>query len=158
MANKLHIALFLIAGLVLTASLAYAQQITAQDFFREGEKLQMDYQFERAKEAYTRAISLSGDSAFIARAEHRRVLCENGLILSNYVVSPHILGRAVIPYREFFLYYDLSPSGAWALPPFELLRHLNDNGADRLPLFYRATLDRIVFTAKDSPSGSGSDL
>lgn len=158
MANKLHIALFLIAGLVLTASLAYAQQITAQDFFREGEKLQMDYQFERAKEAYTRAISLSGDSAFIARAEQRRVLCENGLILSNYVVSPHILGRAVIPYREFFLYYDLSPSGAWALPPFELLRHLNDNGADRLPLFYRATLDRIVFTAKDSTSGSGYDL
>ncbi|MDD4919499.1 MAG: hypothetical protein PHX94_02155 [Bacteroidales bacterium] len=158
MANKLLIKAYLIAGLFLPASLICAQQVSAPALFLEGEQLRKAYEFERAKEAYTRAISLSGDSAFIARAQQRRVLCENGLILSNYVVRPHVLGRAFIPYREFFLYYDLSPSGSWALPPFELLRHVNDNGASRLPLFYRATLDRIVFTAQDSTSGSGWDL
>mgnify|MGYP002681703553 CR=1 FL=1 len=158
MANKLLIKAYLIAGLFLPASFTYAQQASASSLFLEGEQLRMAYEFERAKEAYTRAISLSYDSAFIARAEQCRVLCENGLILSNYVVRPHVLGRAVIPYRDFFLYYDLSPSGSWALPPFELLNHVNDSGVARLPLFYRATLDRIVFTAQDSTSGSGYDL
>ncbi|HOG24608.1 MAG TPA: hypothetical protein PLM86_00260 [Bacteroidales bacterium] len=158
MAIKLLIKISLIAGLFFPATLTYAQQASASSLFLEGEQLRVAYEFERAKEAYTRAISLSGDSAFIARAQQRRVLCENGLILSNYVVRPHVLGRTVIPYREFFLFYDLSPSGSWALPPFELLSHVNDKGDTRLPFFYRATQDRIVFSAKDSASGSGWDL
>ncbi|MDD4436068.1 MAG: hypothetical protein PHT09_07770, partial [Bacteroidales bacterium] len=86
MANKLLIKISFIAGLFFPATLTYAQQASASSLFLEGEQLRVAYEFERAKEAYTRAISLSGDSAFIARAQQRRVLCENGLILSNYVV------------------------------------------------------------------------
>ncbi|MDD5315218.1 MAG: hypothetical protein PHI46_08370, partial [Bacteroidales bacterium] len=97
MVNKLLIKTYLAAGLLIPSTYLYAQSSRADTLFREGERLRTEYEFARAREAYIRAQSMTSDSVFSARAEQRRVLCDNGLILSNYVVTPHVLGRKVVP-------------------------------------------------------------
>jgi len=158
MPDKLFIKIFLFVGLVFPTTFIYAQLSPADTLFREGERLRMAYEFESAREAYTRAMSLSGDSLFIARARQRRVLCDNGLILSNYVVRPSVLGRAVVFAFDLPLYYDLAPSGSWALTPDSLLALVNDTGSDPQPLFYRPKLERIVFAARDTTLDSAFDI
>lgn len=145
-------------GFLFPASIIYAQLSPVDTLFREGERLRKAYEFERARESFTRAIGLSIDSLFIARAGQLRVLCENGLILSNYVVKPHILGRTVIPLCDFILYYDLAPSGSWVFPPLQLLAHVNDDGRERQPMLYRPSVDRLVFAARDTTLGTGWDI
>lgn len=153
---------YIIAGLTVAlctaASVLYAQTQSAEDLLKEGERLHLQYEFERAIEAFSRVIGASDDSLLISRAEQHKVYCENGLIMSNYVVRPHVLGQAVVPARDFPLYYDLAPSGCWVYPPDELLKHVNDNGEKKFPLFYRDNLHRMVFTARDTLSGTGWDI
>ncbi|HPV88366.1 MAG TPA: hypothetical protein PKU85_04050 [Bacteroidales bacterium] len=158
MVNKLLIKACLIAGLLFPASVLYAQLSPADALFREGERLRKAYEFERAKEAFIRATSLSNDSLLIAQAEQRRVLCENGMILSNYIVRPLVLGRTVIPLHDFVLHYDLAPSGSWVFPPLQLLAFVNDDGQKRQPMLYRQSLDRLVFAARDTTLGTGWDI
>ncbi len=158
MPDKLLIKIYLFVGLMFPTSFIYAQLSLADTLFREGERLRIDYEFERALEAYIRAISLSDDSLFTARAEERRVFCENGLILSNYVVKPRVLGRTAVPIVDFPLYYDLATSGSWALTPDSILALVNDRGSDPQPLFYRPRLERMVFSARDTTKDSAFDI
>lgn len=145
-------------GLLFPTTFTYAQWSPADTLFQEGERLRMAYEFERAREAYTRAMGFSGDSLFIARARQRRVLCDNGLILSNYVVKPRVLGRIAVRSADLPLYYDLAPSGFWALTPDTLLALVKDRGSDPQPLFYRPRLERMVFTARDTTKDSAFDI
>jgi len=158
MPDKLLIKIYLFVGLLFPTTFVFAQWSPADTLFREGERLRKNYEFERAREAYTRAMGFSGDSLFLARARQRRVLCDNGLILSNYVVKPRVLGRIIVPSRDLPLYYDLAPSGSWALTPDSLLALVHDSVSDPQPLFYRPTLERMVFAARDTTTDSAFDL
>jgi len=158
MPDKLLIKIYLFVGLLFPTTFIFAQWSPADTLFREGERLRMAYEFERAREAYTRAMGLSGDSLFIARARQRRVLCDNGLILSNYVVKPAVLGSTAVPAADLPLYYDLAPSGSWALTPDSLLALVNDHGSNPQPLFYRPRLKRMVFAARDTTLNSALDI
>jgi len=158
MPDKLLIKIYLFVGLLFPTTFVFAQWSPADTLFREGERLRKNYEFERAREAYTRAMGLSGDSLFLARVRQRRVLCDNGLILSNYVVKPHVLGRMVVPHADLPLYYDLAPSGSWAFTPVSLLALVNDDGSNPQPLFYRPTLKRLVFAARDTTLDSALDI
>lgn len=158
MVNKLLIKTYLAAGLLIPSTYLYAQSSRADTLFREGERLRTEYEFARAREAYIRAQSMTSDSVFSARAEQRRVLCDNGLILSNYVVTPHVLGRKVVPSRDFALFYDLTPSGSWAHTPDTLLSLVNHDGPVSQPLFFRPSQERLVFAARDSHSDTGWDI
>ncbi len=158
MPDKLLIKIYLFVGLLFPTTFIYAQLSPADTLFREGERLRIAYEFERAREAYTRAMGFSNDSLFIARARQKRVLCDNGLILGKYVVIPHVLGRTVVPAADLPLYYDLAPSGFWALTPESLLALVNDNGSHPHPLFYRPTLERMVFAAGDTTLNSALDI
>ncbi|NLA16056.1 MAG: hypothetical protein GX877_05925 [Bacteroidales bacterium] len=158
MCKKHFITAGLAAALCIAGPSLYAQVTQARDLLKEGERLHLNYQFEHAIEAFSRAMGASDDSLVISKAEHARVHSENGLILSNYVVRPYVLASVVVPQRDFPLYYNLSPSGCWAYPPDLLLQYVNHKGDEKLPLFYRPALDRLVFAACDSLSDTGWDI
>lgn len=158
MKHKVPFILPLCTGLLLLTNALFAQHEAASSYFREGEQLRQSYDFASAKEAYTRARDTAQDSTLITLAHQRIILCENGLSLSQYITKPTVTGRFTAPLETFYLYYDLCPSGQWALPPQSLLSLLNDKGDTPRPLFYRPDWPVLVFSACDSLRQSGWDL
>ena len=153
-----HIKTLFYLGLILTSQSLKSQNINAESCFEEGEKLRKSYEFSLAKEAYARTISASDDSVLTTTAKQQSILCDNGLTLSKYIARPNVIASLTVPEKDFFLYYDLCPSGSWIYPPRKLLKHVNDSGNERYPAFYRSDANMLVFSAKDSLSGTGSDL
>lgn len=148
----------LAAVLCTAASVPFARAQTASALLKEGERLHKQYEFERAIEAFSRAAAASYDSLLTQRAEQWKLYSENGLIMSRYVIRPHILAYAIVPAKDFPLYYDLAPSGQWICPPDDLLKHVHDSGEKILPVLYRPLLNRIVFAARDKTQKTGWDL
>lgn len=158
MFKRYLIATGLAAALSAVTSLLYAQPQTAEQLLKEGKRLHLAYEFERAVEAFSRAAAASDDSLFTQQAEQWKWAAENGQIMSRYVIRPHILAYAVIPKHQFPLYYDLAPSGQWRFPPKELLEHVHDDGQNPMPILYRPSIDKIVFAARDTSQNTGWDL
>lgn len=158
MFKRYLIATGLAAALSAVTSLLYAQPQTAEQLLKEGKRLHLAYEFERAVEAFSRAAAASDDSLFTQQAEQWKWAAENGQIMSRYVIRPHILAYAVIPKHQFPLYYDLAPSGQWRFPPKELLEHVHDDGQNPIPILYRPFVDKIVFAARDTSQNTGWDL
>lgn len=158
MFKRYLIATVLATTLSVVVSMLHAQPQTAVQLLKEGERLHMAYEFERAIEAFSRAAAASEDSLLTQRAEQWKWASENGQIMSRYVIRPTLLAYAVIPGKEFPLYYDLAPSGQWRYPPKELLEHVHDDGKNPLPILYRPSVDKIVFAARDTSQNTGWDL
>ena len=153
-----HIKTLFYLGLTLICQSLKSQNTSAVSYFDKGEKLRKSYEFSLSKEAYARAISVSDDSVLTAMAKKQSILCDNGLTLSKYIARPNVIASLTVSEKDFFLYYDLCPSGSWIYPPRTLLVHVNDSGNKRYPAFYRSDANMLVFSAKDTLSGTGWDL
>lgn len=158
MFKRYLIATGLAAALCAVTSPLYAQPQTAEQLLKEGKRLHLAYEFERAVEAFSRAAAASDDSLFTQQAEQWKWAAENGQIMSRYVIRPHILAYTVIPKHRFPLYYDLAPSAQWRYPPKKLLEHVHDDGQSPQPILYRPSIDKIVFAARDTSQNTGWDL
>ena len=153
-----HIKTLFYLGLTLICQSLKSQNTSAVSYFDKGEKLRKSYEFSLSKEAYARVISVSEDSVLTAMAKKQSILCDNGLTLSKYIARPNVIASLTVSEKDFFLYYDLCPSGSWIYPPRTLLVHVNDSGNNRYPAFYRSDANMLVFSAKDTLSGTGWDL
>lgn len=142
---------------LLLSPALFAQSPASRDLFLQGERLRSEYEFDKAIASYRKALASSTDSLFIAQANRRIVLCENGKNLCRYVSRPKVLGRTRIPKKDFFLYYDLYPDAQWCYAPDTLITSLGGNPKSLSPILWRNGQKRFVFSVTDSLSGK-SDL
>ncbi len=49
--------------------------------------------------------------------------CENGMSMLDYGARPTVLGSAVVPLKDFFLYYPDISDSTWILVPPGLNKH-----------------------------------
>ncbi len=127
--------------------LSAQERLTPEDILSRADSLHRCYRFEEALELYQSAVG-KGDAAFDETLRQRIAASQNGLNMTEFCATPHVVARQRFSREDFFLYYPLKPH-SW---------HASPNSLDSLsgyPLYFPKEADVIYFSAPDR-SGSRS--
>ncbi|MDR3184371.1 MAG: hypothetical protein LBT49_03095, partial [Prevotellaceae bacterium] len=136
-----------------------AAQSTAQRAdMRKGEALRTGYRFKEAIAVFTRLLGTTADSSLRAEISREIIRCENGAQLLQFAFTPHVVGKATVPQKNFYTCYDLNLPGGWALTP-DALRSKGDTGAIKPFLFAPPEPRESLYFASHGPDGrNGWDI
>lgn len=136
--------IFLLAG-----GLTFGQTPDIKSKYLSAEELRRNYRFQEAISIYKEILETSGDASVNKAVISSIANCENGLSMLEYGARPKVYGSAVVPLKDFFLYYPDIPDSTWILVPPALNRNKKDYPINNV-LMNNAGGDVIFFSAQDT--------
>ena len=129
--------LYTILTLVVLAALplpAVAQG--ARSLVGNGDKALGSYNFETARNEYTRALERTQDSTERMVLMEKITWCENGLSMLQYACRPQVLSTITVPRNRFFLYYSHFPDKSWR------------KGSDGEVFLYNDDMEKVIIPTR----------
>lgn len=80
------------------------------------DSLRKAYQFSKSIDLYDKALALETDSVARIGIEDAKMLSENGLGMTDFVLQPTVVARHRFSLEDFYLYYPLEDAGWRSLP------------------------------------------
>jgi hypothetical protein len=149
--------LFLVV-FMLVCGTVQAQHATLHAEMKKGEVLRSTYRFSEAIAIFSRLLTDVTDSLLHAEISREIIRCENGAQLLQFAFTPQVMGKATVPLKNFYAFYDLDLPGAWALTPSALLVK-GDTTAIQPFLFVSAPMpESLYFSSRGIDGRNGWDI
>lgn len=110
----------------------------AKALISSGDKALGSYNFEAAKEDFSRALERTQDSTERIILQEKLTWCENGINMLRYASRPQVISSITVPRNRFFLYYSHFPDKMWK------------NGPDGAAFLYNDDMDKVVIPVRSS--------
>jgi hypothetical protein len=155
---KKTINILILIVFMLTCGAVQAQYATLRTEMKKGEVLRSTYRFSEAITILSRLLAGVTDSLLHAEISEEIVRCENGAQLLQFAFTPEVAGKAVVPLKNFYAFYDLDLPGAWALTPSTLLA--KDDTSAILPFLFvpAKTSESLYFSSRGIDGRNGWDI
>lgn len=135
---------FLLAG-----GLTFGQTPDIKSKYFSAEELRRNYRFQEAISIYKVILETSKD-AYMNKAVISSIAnCENGLSMLEYGARPKVFGSALVPLKDFFLYYPDISDSTWVLVPPSLNKNKKDYPINNV-MMNNSGGDAIFFSAQDA--------
>ncbi|MEA5004962.1 MAG: hypothetical protein VB022_00970 [Rikenellaceae bacterium] len=134
---------FLLAG-----GLTFGQTPDIKSKYFTAEELRRNYRFQEAIPIYKEILEISKDASVNKAVVSSIANCENGLSMLEYGARPKVFGSALVPLKDFFLYYPDISDSTWVLVPQSLNKNKKDYPINNV-LMSNAGGDAIFFSAQD---------
>ena len=112
--KKTSVLLPLVIMLFGNISLSMANDVDS--LLLKADSLRKAYLFGKSLRLYDQALSATSDSAAIISIQDRKMLSENGLGMTDFVLQPTVVARHRFSVDDFYLYYPLE-DGSWRPVP-----------------------------------------
>ena len=154
--EKRWVAIFFV--LLFTTSLVKAQDVldrpvpidipvpatrpSPEQLIRQGDSLHRNYCFQEAIAAYLSVSGAQLDDKARAQLDKKISDSQNGLNMTDFCATPHVVARQRFSRKDFFLFYPLKPQ-SWHAAPNPL------DSLEGFPLYHPKGDDVIYFSAID---------
>ena len=115
---------------------------TPQQLIARGDSLHRTYHFQEAIGTYLSVSGAQLDSRTLASVEKKIAASQNGLNMTDFCASPHVVARQRFSRKDFFLFYPLKTQ-SWHAAPNPL------DSLEGFPLYAPKGADVIYFSAAD---------
>ena len=89
---------------------------TPQQLIARGDSLHRTYHFQEAIGTYLSVSGAQLDSRTLASVEKKIAASQNGLNMTDFCASPHVVARQRFSRKDFFLFYPLKTQSWHAAP------------------------------------------
>ena len=143
---KKHLAA-IFSTLIFAGGLANGQDMpdarpSPEQLIQRGDSLHRSYHFQEALGTYLSVSGAQLDEGARRQLDRKIAASQNGLNMTDFCASPHVVARQRFSRKDFFLFYPLKPQ-SWHAAPNPL------DSLEGFPLYHQKDDDVIYFSAVD---------